>query len=87
MRTVQQSISLFASLLLVLLLLLIDICDCVGTNNKMIIMFGMLVNDDINLLIEFVVVSISIRCFKDNYYTINTSIYVQLGDVVDCSII
>ena len=34
MRTVQQSIALFASLLLVLLLLLIVIYDCVGVYDK-----------------------------------------------------
>ena len=34
---------------------LIIICDCVGTYNETIIMFGMLVNDDVNLLVEFVV--------------------------------
>ena len=38
MRTVQQSIALFASLLLVLLVLLIVIYDCVGTYDKTIIM-------------------------------------------------
>jgi len=38
MRTVQQSIALFASLLLVLLLLLIVIYDCVGTYDETIIM-------------------------------------------------
>ena len=38
MRTVQQSIALFASLLLVLLVLLIVIYDCVGTYNETIIM-------------------------------------------------
>jgi len=59
MRTVQQSIALFASLLLVLLLLLIDIYDCVGTNDEKIIMFGMLVIDDVNLLVEFAVISVS----------------------------
>ena len=38
MRTVQQSIALFASLLLVLLLLLIVIYDCVGVYEETIIM-------------------------------------------------
>ena len=38
MRTVQQSIALFASLLLVLLLLLIVIYDCVGVYDETIIM-------------------------------------------------
>jgi len=38
MRTVQQSIALFASLLLVLLLLLIGIYDCVGVYDEAIIM-------------------------------------------------
>ena len=58
MRTVQQSIALFASLLLVLLLLLIVIYDCVGMYDETIIMFGMLVNDDVILLVEFVVTSV-----------------------------
>ena len=60
MRTVQQSIALFASLLLVLLLLLVDLYDCVGTNDDTIIMFGMLVNDDVNLVVEFVITSVSV---------------------------
>ena len=38
MRTVQQSIALFATLLLVLLLSLIVIYDRVGMYNKMIVM-------------------------------------------------
>ena len=38
MRTVQQSITLSASLFLVLLLLLIVIYDCVGTYDETIIM-------------------------------------------------
>ena len=44
MRTVQQSIALFATL--ILLLLLIVIYDCAGTYNETIIMIGMLDNDD-----------------------------------------
>jgi len=51
----------------------------------------MLVNDDVNLLVEFVVmsvfVSVPICSPKDIYYTIIPSIYVYLGDAVDCSII
>ena len=50
MRTVHKLITLFATLLLLLLLLLIVIYDCVSTYDKTIIMFGMLVNDDVNLL-------------------------------------
>jgi len=46
----------------------------------------MLVNDDVNLLVEFVVMSVFIRSHKDNYYTIIPSIYVQYGDAVDCFI-
>ena len=38
MRIVQQSIALFASLLLVFLLLLIVVYDCVGTYDETIIM-------------------------------------------------
>ena len=88
MRTVQQSIALFASLLLVLLVLLIVIYDCVGVYDEMIIMFGMLVNDDVNLLVEFVVTSVSIVSPTDNNnYTVISSIYVQFGDAVDCSIL
>ena len=42
--------------------------ECVGTYNETIIMFGMLVNDDVNLLVEFVVTSVSmlICSHKDN---------------------
>ena len=49
----------------------------------------MLVNDDVNLLVEFVVMSVSvlIRSPQDIYYTIIPSIYVHSGDAVDCSII
>ena len=88
MRTVQQSIALFASLLLVLLVLLIVIYDCVGVYDETIIMFGMLVNDDVNLLVEFVVTSVSepICSPQDIYNTIIPSINVQLGDAVDCVI-
>ena len=43
----------------------------------------MLVNNDVNLLVGFFVMSLSIRSPQDNYYTIIPSIYVQLGDVVD----
>ena len=42
--------------------------------------------DDVNLLVEFVVMSVFIRSHKDNYYTIIPSIYVQYGDAVDCFI-
>ena len=88
MRTVQKIITLFVTLFLLHLLLLIIIYDCVGTNNETIIMFGMLVNDDVNLLVEFVVTSVSvpIRSPQDIYYTSIPSIYIQLGDVVDCFI-
>ena len=44
--------------------------------------------DDGNLLVEFVVtsvsVSMSIRVPKDHYYTIISRIYVLVGDAVDC---
>ena len=47
----------------------------------------MLVNDDVNLLVKFVVTSVSvsmaIRFPQDIYYTSIPSIYVQLGDAVD----
>mmetsp|Transcript_11212 Transcript_11212/g.12615 ORF Transcript_11212/g.12615 Transcript_11212/m.12615 type:complete len:86 (-) Transcript_11212:497-754(-) len=43
----------------------------------------MLVNNDVNLLVGFVVISVSIHSPLDNYYTIIPSIYVQLGDAVD----
>jgi len=47
----------------------------------------MLVNDDVNLVVEFVVTSMSvamaIRFPQDIYYTSIPSIYVQLGDAVD----
>ena len=51
----------------------------------------MLVNDDVNLLVEFVVmsvfVSVPIRSPQDIYYAIIPSIYVHSGDAGDCSII
>ena len=87
MRTVQELITLFVTLLLLLLLLFIVIYDYVGPYNETIIMFGMLVNDDVNLLVEFVVTSVSIVSPTDNInYTVISSIYVQLDDAVDCSI-
>ena len=47
----------------------------------------MLVNDDVNLVVEFVITSVSvsmtIRSPQDIYYTSIPSIYVQLGDAVD----
>ena len=45
--------------------------------------------DDVNLLVEFVVMSVSvpIRSLQDIYYTIIPSIYVHSVDAVDCSII
>ena len=63
---------------------LIVIYNCVGTYEEIIIMVGMLRNDDINLLVECVVTSVSICSAQDIYYTNIPSIYVQLGDVVDC---
>ena len=47
----------------------------------------MLVNDDVNLLVEFVVMSVFICSPQDVYSTNIPSIYVHLGDAVDCSII
>ena len=43
--------------------------------------------DDGNLLVEFVVTSVPVSIYvpKDNYYTIIPSIYVLVGDAVDCS--
>jgi len=46
----------------------------------------MLVNDDVNLLVEFVLLSVFIRSPPDIYYTIIPSINIQLGDAVDCFI-
>ena len=46
----------------------------------------MLVND-VNLRVGFVVMSVSVYSPQDNYYTIIPSMYVLLGDAVDCSII
>ena len=90
MRPVHTLITLFATLLLLLLLLFIVIYDYVGPYNKTIIMFGMLVNDDVTLLVEFVVTSVSmsvpIRSPQEIYYTSIPSIYIQLGDAVDCFI-
>ena len=37
----------------------------------------------VNLLVEFVVMSVSIRSPQEYYYTIIPSMYVQLGDAVD----
>ena len=34
----------------------------------------------------YIVMSVSIRSHKDNYYTFIPSIYDQLGEDVDCSI-
>ena len=49
----------------------------------------MLVNDDVNLLVEFVVMSVSVPICspQDVYYTIIPSIYVHSGDAVDCYMI
>ena len=73
-----------------LLVLLIVIYDCVGVHDETIILFCMLVNDDVILLVEFVVTSVSmsvpIRSPPDIYYTSIPNIYVQLGDAVDCFI-
>ena len=46
----------------------------------------MLVNDDVNLLVEFVVMSAFIRSLQDNYYTIIPVINVLFCDAVDYSI-
>ena len=40
----------------------------------------------VNLLVEFVAMSVSIRTPKNNNFTIIPTIYVQLGDAVDNSI-
>jgi len=43
--------------------------------------------DCVNLLVEFVVIPVPTLSPKDNYYyIIMPSIYVQLGDAVDCFI-
>ena len=77
----------------------IYIYDCVCTYNETIIMFGMLVNDDVILLVEFVVTSVFVFVFvfmfvfvsvptcspQDIYYTSIPSLNLQLGDAVDCS--
>ena len=59
-----------------------------GTYDETIIMIGMLANDDVNLLVAFVVTSVSVpnRSLQDIYYSNIPSIYVQLGDAVDCFI-
>ena len=45
----------------------------------------MLVTDDVNLLVEFVVMFVSLcSTNNNNYYTNIASIYVQLVDAVDC---
>ena len=84
MRTVQQLLPLLASLFP--LLLLIDIFDGVGTNNKTIIMDWYMLDDNVDLLVEFDVVSVSIRFPQDNYYSITPSIYVKSGNAIDCFI-
>ena len=83
MRSVQPSIILCASLLLLLLLLqlLIVIYACDGMYNETIIM---------DCMSTYMLNLLSCPCpsvpHKDNYYTIIPSIYVQLGDAVDCFI-
>ena len=47
---------------------------------------GMLVNNGINLHVEFVVMSVSICSPGNNYYTVVPSIYVRLGNAIDWSI-
>ena len=47
----------------------------------------MLVNDDVNLLVGFVVMLMFICSPQDIYYIIIPSIYAHSGDAVDCSII
>ena len=86
MRLVQQLIRLIASLLL---LLLIVICTWVGTyvrrnDNNGLACWTMMMVD---LLAEFVFVSMSICSPQDDYYTSIPSIYVLLGDAVDCYIL
>ena len=55
MKTVQQLLPLLASLLP--LLLLIVIYDGVGTNSKTIIMDWYMLDDNVNLLVEFDAIS------------------------------
>jgi len=45
-----------------------------------------MLDDNVNLLVEYDVMSVSIRFPEDNYYTIAPSIYIKLGDAVDCFI-
>ena len=78
MRTVQQSIILFASLLLILLLVLIVTYGCDGAYDGTIIMNW--------YVVDLVAISVSICSHKDNYYTNIPNLYVQVGDAVDCSI-
>ena len=86
MRLVQQLIRLLASLLL---LLLIVICAWVGTyvrrndNNGL----ACWTKIKVDLLAEFFFMSMSICSPQDNYYTSIPSIYVLLGDAVDCYIL
>ena len=43
--------------------------------------------DYVNLLVEYVIMSVTILSHNDNYYTIILSIYVRSGEAVDCFII
>ena len=60
-----------------LLLLLIVIYDGVGINDKLIIMDWYMLDDNVNLRVEFAVMSVTIRFPQDNYYTFTPSIYVK----------
>ena len=45
-----------------------------------------MLDDNVNLLVEFNVIFVSIRFPQDNCYTITQGAYVKLGDAVDCFI-
>ena len=59
------------------------IYDGVGTNNKTIIKDWYMLDNNVSLLVEFDVMSVSVSFPQDNYYTITPSIYVILGEAVD----
>ena len=61
---------------------LIVIYDCVGTYKETIILVGMLVNDDINLHVKFVVMSVSVPPRKIT--TLLFQPYIRLGDTAVC---
>ena len=91
MRTVQQTITLFAILLPPAIVDCYTRYVCVGTYDETITMVSMFDYDDCGLS-TYLLNSLSCPCPslrspKDNYSTIIPSIYVLVGNDVDCSII